>query len=66
MACDAGILEYGGIFAVGKYVPIFILLALGVWLMQRKVVNDAFVEVGVALSFYAGIAVIIVREHCQN
>ena len=39
------------VFSLSVTGPIFILLALGVWLMQRKVVNDAFVEVGSRLVF---------------
>ncbi len=39
------------VFSLSVTGPIFILLALGVWLMQRKALNDAFVEVGSRLVF---------------
>ncbi len=39
------------VFSLSVTGPIFILLALGVWLMQREAVNEAFVEVGSRLVF---------------
>ena len=39
------------VFSLSVTGPIFILLALGVWLMRRKALNDAFVEVGSRLVF---------------
>ena len=39
------------LFSLSVTGPIFILLALGAWLRQRRSINDAFIEVGSRLVF---------------
>lgn len=39
------------VFSLTVTGPIFILLALGIWLRHRQVINDAFIEVGSRLVF---------------
>ena len=39
------------VFSLSVTGPIFILLALGIWLRRRQILNDAFIEVGSRLVF---------------